>query len=56
LPSASDRSASSADWRAGALADRTLYYRNDLSFAATSGGIPKNPHTFLTNIGSAAAA
>lgn len=46
----------SAIVRAGALADRTLYYRNDLSFAATSGGIPKNPHTFLTNIGSAAAA
>jgi hypothetical protein len=42
--------------RAGDLADRALFYRNDLSFAATGGGVPKNPHTFLTNIGSAAAA
>ena len=42
--------------RAGDLADRALYYRNDLSFAATGGAVPKNPHTFLTNIGSAAAA
>ena len=46
----------SAILRAGGLADRALYYRNDLSFAATGGAIPKNPHTFLTNIGSAAAA
>jgi hypothetical protein len=46
----------SAILRAGGLSDRALYYRNDLSFAATSGGIPKNPHTFLTNIGLAAAA
>jgi len=46
----------SAILRAGSLADRALYYRNDLSFAATSGGVPKNPHTFLTNIGLAAAA
>jgi hypothetical protein len=46
----------SAILRAGGLADRALYYRNDLSFAATSGAIPKNPHTFLTNIGLAAAA
>jgi len=42
--------------RAGDLADRALFYRNDLSFAATGGAVPKNPHTFLTNIGSAAAA
>jgi hypothetical protein len=46
----------SAILRAGGLADRALFYRNDLSFAATSGGVPKNPHTFLTNIGLAAAA
>ncbi|MBO9649781.1 MAG: Ig-like domain-containing protein [Variovorax sp.] len=37
--------------RAGQLADRALYFRNDLAFAATSEAIPKNPHTFLTNIG-----
>jgi len=42
--------------RAGDLADRAMLYRNDLTFAATGGAIPKNPHTFLTNIGSAAAA
>jgi hypothetical protein len=42
--------------RAGQLADRAMYYRNDLAFAATGGAVPKNPHTFLTNIGSAAAA
>ena len=42
--------------RAGDLADRALYYRNDLAYLATGGAIPKNPHTFLTNIGIAAAA
>lgn len=47
---------SSAIIRAGELADRTMYFRNDLAYAATGGAIPKNPHTFLTNIGSAAAA
>ncbi len=46
----------SAILRAGALADRATYFRNDLAYAATGGKIPKNPHTFLTNIGSAAAA
>ncbi len=35
--------------RAGDLADRTLYYRNDLAFAANA-ATPKNPHTFLTNV------
>jgi Bacterial virulence factor lipase N-terminal len=44
---------SSAILRAGALQDRATYFRNDLAFAA-SPGIPKNPHTFLTNIGIAA--
>jgi hypothetical protein len=39
----------SAILRAGALQDRATYFRNDLAFAA-SPGIPKNPHTFLTNI------
>lgn len=42
--------------RAGDLADRALYYRNDLAYAATGGQIPKNPHTFLTNISVPAAA
>ena len=42
--------------RAGDLADRATYFRNDLAFAATGGAIPKNPHTFLTNISIAAAA
>jgi hypothetical protein len=42
--------------RAGDLADRAMFYRNDLSFAATGGAVPKNPHTFLTNVGSPAAA
>ncbi len=41
---------SSAIVRAGALEDRTTYFRNDLAFAVTGGTIPKNPHTFLTNI------
>jgi hypothetical protein len=45
---------SSAILRSGALQDRATYFRNDLAYAA-SPGIPKNPHTFLTNIGIAAA-
>jgi hypothetical protein len=44
---------SSAILRAGELQDRATFFRNDLAFAA-SPGIPKNPHTFLTNIGIAA--
>ncbi len=47
---------SSAIVRAGQLQDRTMYFRNDLAYAATGGAIPKNPHTFLTNIGIPAAA
>lgn len=54
---------SSAIVRAGGLQDRTTYFRNDLAYAANPqnaatnpGGIPKNPHTFLTNIDSAARA
>jgi hypothetical protein len=43
---------SSALLRAGALQDRATYYRNDLAFAQDA-GVAKNPHTFLTNIGSA---
>jgi len=35
--------------RAGALEDRTTYFRNDLVVAAVPGA-PTNPHTFLTNI------
>ena len=52
----------SAILRAGALQDRATYFRNDLAYAANPqsaanpGGIPKNPHTFLTNIGIPAAA
>ena len=42
--------------RAGKLADRAMYFRNDLAYAATGGLIPRNPHSFLTNIGSAASA
>ncbi|MFN3493121.1 MAG: Ig-like domain-containing protein [Hydrogenophaga sp.] len=44
---------SSAIVRAGELQDRTTYFRNDLAFAANS-AVGKNPHVFLTNIGSAA--
>ena len=36
--------------RAGRLADRATYFRNDLAFAANS-AVPKNPHSFLTRIG-----
>ncbi len=39
--------------RAGGLADRAMLFRNDLAFAANP-AVPKNPHTFLTNIGAAA--
>jgi hypothetical protein len=46
---------SSAILRAGDLEDRAVYFRNDLAWA-TNNAMPKNPHTFLTNIGSAAAA
>ncbi|MBL0920304.1 MAG: hypothetical protein IBJ14_16505 [Hydrogenophaga sp.] len=46
---------STAIVRAGGLKDRVTYYRNDLAFAANN-AIPKNPHTFLTNIGAAATA
>jgi Big-like domain-containing protein len=37
--------------RAGDLADRWTFYRNDLAFAANP-ATPKNPHTFLTNVAS----
>ena len=54
---------SSAIIRAGDLADRAVYFRNDLAYAANPqnattnpGGVPKNPHTFLTNIGAAGTA
>ena len=45
----------SAILRAGALQDRATFFRNDLAFVA-SPGVPKNPHTFLTNIGIPASA
>ena len=41
--------------RAGDLADRATFYRNDLAFAANP-AIPKNPHTFLTGVLGAATA
>jgi len=41
--------------RAGDLADRATYFRNDLAFAANP-ATPKNPHTFLTNISVASVA
>src|SRR5438034_7251121 len=41
--------------RAGDLADRATLFRNDLAFL-NNAGVPKNPHTFLSNIGVAAAA
>ncbi len=46
---------SSAMIRAGGLADRTVYYRHDLAYAANN-ALGKNPHGFLTGIGSAASA
>ncbi len=45
----------SAIIRAGELADRVTYFRNDLAYAANP-AVGKNPHTFLTNIGTAAQA
>jgi Bacterial virulence factor lipase N-terminal len=44
---------STAILRAGDLAGNATFYRNDLAYALNK-GVPKNPHTFLTNIGSAA--
>jgi hypothetical protein len=41
--------------RAGKLANAAVQYRNDLAYAAIP-GIPTNPHTFLTNIFTPAAA
>ena len=46
---------SSAIVRAGELEGRTVYFRNDLAWAANN-AVPKNPHTFLTNIGNPAMA
>jgi len=40
--------------RAGDLADRATFFRNDLAFLANP-AFPKNPHTFLTNIAGAPA-
>jgi hypothetical protein len=36
--------------RAGELADRATYFRNDIAYAASGNTLPKNPHTFLTGI------
>ena len=46
---------SSAIVRAGDLADRTTLNRHDLAYAADP-TLPKNPHTFLSNIASPGAA
>ncbi len=46
---------SSAILRAGDLKDRATYFRNDLAFAF-NGGVPRNPHTFLTDVAIPAAA
>jgi Bacterial virulence factor lipase N-terminal len=40
--------------RAGDLADRATFFRNDLAFLANP-AFPKNPHTFLTNLAGAPA-
>jgi hypothetical protein len=40
--------------RAGKLANAAVQYRNDLAYAANP-AVPKNPHTFLTNIAGAGA-
>lgn len=45
----------SAILRAGDLEDRAVYFRNDLAWL-NDNAMPKNPHTFLTNIGSPAGA
>jgi len=45
----------SAIIRAGDLTGQTTYFRNDLAFAINP-AVPKNPHTFLTNIANPAAA
>ncbi len=45
----------SAIIRAGDLTGQTTYFRNDLAFA-NNPAVPKNPHTFLTNIAIPAAA
>jgi hypothetical protein len=45
----------SAILRACDCADRATLYRNDLAFAANP-ALPKNPHTFLTNVANPAAA
>src|SRR5262249_22090837 len=37
--------------RAGDLADRATFYRNDLAFAENA-AVPKNPHAFLVRIDS----
>ena len=39
--------------RAGGLADRATYFRNDLAFATVPGYTVTNPHTFLTNLAGA---
>jgi hypothetical protein len=45
----------SALLRAGELADRATFFRNDLAFAIDP-AVGKNPHTFLTNIATPASA
>jgi hypothetical protein len=45
----------SAILRAGAVADRATYFRNDLVYALNP-SVGKNPHTFLTHIANPAGA
>ena len=40
----------SALLRAGGLADRATYFRNDLALLSVPGYVTLNPHTFLTNL------
>ncbi len=41
--------------RAGGLADRATYFRNDIALAIVPGYTTTNPHTFLTNLAGAGA-
>ena len=38
--------------RAGDLADRTTFFRNDLAYMEDPAGVPKDPHSFLTRFAS----
>ena len=42
--------AATAMLRAGGLADRATFYRNDLAYAENPAAVPKDPHGFVNNI------